>query len=194
MCSLRAVGHRPWPAVASPTSTALLAPVHRRGTSTSSSPRMPSRWPPRSPAAPPDGPSDYSGKRVRPRRARRRGNQSVNDAAVGEADASSVIVAAGGEASTVMPRPAGSDPSPMIAVMRWSFRSTHGVSSCGVAVGWLEEFDDVAGGVLEQDLLAAGSFENVVAELSTSVTEAGDVGFNVVDDEVDAVPAAGSRL
>ena len=69
-----------------------------------------------------------------------------------------------------------------------------GDASCGAAIGWLEEFDDVAGGVLKQDLSAAGSFENVVAELSTSVTETGDVGFNVVHDEVNAVPAAGSRL
>src|SRR5207237_9708257 len=34
----------------------------------------------------------------------------------------------------------------------------------------------------------------VVAGLSTGVTEAGDVGCNGVDDEGDAVPAAGCRL
>jgi hypothetical protein len=33
----------------------------------------------------------------------------------------------------------------------------------------LEEFDDVAGGVLEQDLLAARPFEDVVAKRSTGV-------------------------
>jgi hypothetical protein len=58
----------------------------------------------------------------------------------------------------------------------------------------LEEFDDVAGGVLEQDLLTAWSFEDVVAEPCTGVAESGHFGIDVVDDEMDAVPAAGSRL
>src|SRR5262245_66669962 len=58
--------------------------------------------------------------------------------------------------------------------------------------GGLEELDDVAGGVLEQDLPAAGSCEDVVAEPGPRGAEAGDFGIDVVDDEVDAVPAAGS--
>src|SRR5262245_3134029 len=60
--------------------------------------------------------------------------------------------------------------------------------------GELEELDEVAGGVQEQDLLAAGSLDDVVAEPCTGVAEAGDFGIDVVDDEVDAVPAAGARL
>src|SRR5262245_42489163 len=68
------------------------------------------------------------------------------------------------------------------------------VSSCWPVGGGLEEFDHVAGGVLEQDLLAAGSCEDVVAEPSTRVAEAGDFDIDVVDDEVDSVPAAGYRL
>src|SRR5262245_15479813 len=58
----------------------------------------------------------------------------------------------------------------------------------------LEELDDVAGGVLEQDLLAAGSLQDVVAEPGARVAQARDFGVDVVDDQVDAVPAAGARL
>src|SRR5215831_16431078 len=68
------------------------------------------------------------------------------------------------------------------------------VSSRWVEGRGLEEFDDVAGGVLEQDLFAAWSFEDVVAEQSPGVAETGDLGIDVVDDEVDAVPAARRRL
>src|SRR5262245_19096998 len=60
--------------------------------------------------------------------------------------------------------------------------------------GELEELDDVAGGVQEQDLLATGSLDDVVAEPCPGVAEAGDFGIDVVDDQVDAVPAAGTRL
>jgi hypothetical protein len=58
----------------------------------------------------------------------------------------------------------------------------------------LEEFDDVAGRVLEQDLPAAWSFEDVVAKRGTRGVEAGDFGIDVVHYEVNAVPAAGPRL
>src|SRR5262245_62518503 len=48
-----------------------------------------------------------------------------------------------------------------------------GSPSCWTGGGGLEELDDVAGGVLEQYLLAAGSFEDVVAEPSTGAAETG---------------------
>src|SRR5258708_5551091 len=60
--------------------------------------------------------------------------------------------------------------------------------------GELEELDDVAGGVLEEDLLAARSREEVVAERSTGAPKSRDLGIDVVDDQVDAIPAARSRL
>ena len=63
-----------------------------------------------------------------------------------------------------------------------------------LGAGRLEELDDVAGRILEQDLLAAGPFDDVVAERRAGVAEPGDLGVDVVDDEVDAVPAAGSGL
>jgi hypothetical protein len=47
---------------------------------------------------------------------------------------------------------------------------------------------------LEQDLLAAGALEDVVAEPCTGVAESGHFGIDVLDDEVDAVPAAGPGL
>jgi hypothetical protein len=56
----------------------------------------------------------------------------------------------------------------------------------------LEQLDDVARGVLEKDLGAAGSGEDVVAEGEPITAEARDLGLDVVDDEVDAVPAAGA--
>lgn len=40
--------------------------------------------------------------------------------------------------------------------------------------------------------LAAGSLDDVVAKPGAGVTEAGDLCAEVVDDEVDAVPAAGA--
>jgi hypothetical protein len=49
-------------------------------------------------------------------------------------------------------------------------------------VGLLKQLDDVAGRVLEQNLLAAWSFEDVVAKRSTRGEEAGDFGIDVGDD------------
>jgi hypothetical protein len=40
-----------------------------------------------------------------------------------------------------------------------------------------------------QDLLAAGSFDDFVAEPGPCVSQAGDFAVEVIDDEVDAVPA-----
>jgi hypothetical protein len=59
-------------------------------------------------------------------------------------------------------------------------------------LGVLEQLDDVAGGVLEQDLLAAGPGEDLVPERHTRGPEAVDLGRDVVDDQVDAVPHAGA--
>src|SRR6185436_19210720 len=60
--------------------------------------------------------------------------------------------------------------------------------------GGFEKFDDVAGGVLQQDLLAAGAGQDVVAKRRALGAEAGDFGFEIADDEMDAVPAAGAGL
>src|SRR5215472_3615181 len=64
------------------------------------------------------------------------------------------------------------------------------VSSRWVEGGGLEEFDDVAGGVLGQDLPAAWSLEDVVAKWGTRGAEAGGFGIDVVHYEVNA-PLAG---
>jgi hypothetical protein len=54
----------------------------------------------------------------------------------------------------------------------------------------LEQFHDVARQVLEQDLPAAGAGHDVVAEGPAGVTEAFDLGVDVVDDAVNPVPTA----
>src|SRR3954447_18528300 len=58
--------------------------------------------------------------------------------------------------------------------------------------GGLEELDRVAGGVLEQDLPAARPADDVVAERQAGRPQPIDLGPDVLDDEMDAVPA--SRL
>ena len=63
-------------------------------------------------------------------------------------------------------------------------------SSWSAARG-LKYFDYVPGGVLEQDLFAARADDDVVAECRPGIAESGDFGLDVVDKEVDAVPAAG---
>src|SRR3954469_24886373 len=59
--------------------------------------------------------------------------------------------------------------------------------------GGLEELDRVAGGVLEQDLPPAGPGDDVVAECQAGGAQAVDLIRDVLDDEVDAVPAARLR-
>src|SRR6185437_16086079 len=59
--------------------------------------------------------------------------------------------------------------------------------------GRLKELDDVARRIQEQNLLAAGPGDDVVAERRARRAQAGDFGVEVVDDQVNAVPAAGSR-
>ena len=51
--------------------------------------------------------------------------------------------------------------------------------------GGLEQLDDVAGGVFEQDLAAAGAGDDVVAEAHSGLAEPSYLGGDVGDDEVD---------
>jgi hypothetical protein len=67
-------------------------------------------------------------------------------------------------------------------------------SSRSSLVGGLEELDRVPGRVVDEDLLPAGPGDDVVAEPEACGAEALDLGVDVVDDEVDAVPAARSGL
>jgi hypothetical protein len=51
-----------------------------------------------------------------------------------------------------------------------------------------------AGGVLEQDLTAAGTGDDVVAEAQAGLVDSGDLGGDVADDEVDAFQPSGPGL
>ena len=62
--------------------------------------------------------------------------------------------------------------------------------TAGARRGGLEQFDRVAGRVLEQDLLAARAGDDVVAERQPGGAQPLDLGGDVVDDQMDAVPAA----
>ncbi|MGW1738695.1 hypothetical protein ACWCPQ_07755 [Nocardia sp. NPDC001965] len=57
----------------------------------------------------------------------------------------------------------------------------------------LEQFDEVARRVLPEDLSSAEAADDVVAEADTGRREPFDFGGDVVDDEMDTVPAAGLR-
>jgi hypothetical protein len=61
-------------------------------------------------------------------------------------------------------------------------------------MGGLEQFDEVAGRVGEQDLAPAGAGDHIVAEGQSGGAQPADLGVEVVDDEVDAVPSAGYGL
>jgi hypothetical protein len=69
-----------------------------------------------------------------------------------------------------------------------------GRAECLSACGRLEHLDQVAGGILHQDLLAAGAGHDVVAERHAVRSEPVDLGVDVGDDEVDPVPPPGSGL
>jgi hypothetical protein len=58
----------------------------------------------------------------------------------------------------------------------------------------LEQFDQVAGRVDEQDLAPAGAGDHGAAEGEAGVAEPGDLGIQVVDDEVDTVAASGGGV
>jgi hypothetical protein len=60
---------------------------------------------------------------------------------------------------------------------------------CGGPVGGLEQFDQIAVGVGEQDLAPTRASDQVTAEGQARVAEPGDLGVQVVDDELDAVTA-----
>src|SRR5436190_2260772 len=74
-------------------------------------------------------------------------------------------------------------PGPLV-IVRWA------ASACRR----LEQLYDVARWILEEDLLAARPFDNVVAERRPRRAESCDFGAEVVDDEVDAIPASGLGL
>ena len=59
------------------------------------------------------------------------------------------------------------------------------------ASGRLEQLDEVARRVDGEDLGAAGTGDDLVAERHAFLGEAGDLGLEVVEDEVDPVPPAG---
>src|SRR5689334_21728885 len=61
-------------------------------------------------------------------------------------------------------------------------------------VGGLEQFDEVAGRVGDEELAPARSGDQVAAEGQAGFPEAGGLGLQVVDDEVDAVAARGLVL
>src|SRR3954451_20474312 len=61
------------------------------------------------------------------------------------------------------------------------------------AAGGLEELDRIACGVVYEDLLPAGAGDDVVAEAEPRLAEPRDLALDVVDDQVDPVPAAWLR-
>src|SRR4051812_22713975 len=69
-----------------------------------------------------------------------------------------------------------------------------GAPRAGGPVGGLEQFDQIAVGVGEQDLAPTRAGDQVAAERQARVAEPGDLGVEVVDDEVDAVVAGGGGI
>src|SRR5262249_57171552 len=60
------------------------------------------------------------------------------------------------------------------------------------AAGRLKQLDEIAGGVLQQDLRSARPAHDVVAELDAGGAQPGDLGRNIIHDEMNAVPPAGT--
>src|SRR4030088_2648222 len=60
------------------------------------------------------------------------------------------------------------------------------------AAGRLEQLDQIAGGILEQDLRTAGPGHDLVAEFDSGGAQPCDLGGEIIDDQVNAVPAAGT--
>src|SRR5215208_6771729 len=61
----------------------------------------------------------------------------------------------------------------------------------GASVPWrFEKFDEVAGGVLKQDLLAAPATDDLVAKVRPRVAYGPNLAGEIVDLQLDAVPAA----
>src|SRR5262249_6402557 len=61
------------------------------------------------------------------------------------------------------------------------------------AAARLKELDEIAGRVLQQDLRSARPGHDVVAELDAGGAQPRDLRRNIVDNEVNAVPATGTR-
>jgi hypothetical protein len=57
----------------------------------------------------------------------------------------------------------------------------------------VEELDDVARGVQQQDLRPARAGDHVVAEVESRLAKPGDLGVEVVHDEMDAVSSRPDR-
>lgn len=55
--------------------------------------------------------------------------------------------------------------------------------------GGLEQFDQIAGGVGEQDLATTRPADHITTEGDTGSAQSGDLGVEVADDEVDTVAA-----
>src|SRR5690348_10936644 len=83
-----------------------------------------------------------------------------------------------------------------IRLIWWSARSSrnssiaYGTTRVYLGPSWLEEFDRVAGRVLEENLPSARAAEYVVAERQSRRPEPGHLRLDVGHDEVDPVPPA----
>src|SRR4051812_47205378 len=62
--------------------------------------------------------------------------------------------------------------------------------AAALTVRRLEELDEIARGVDGEHLCATGAGDDLVAELHALPIEPRDLGLEVVDDEMDAVPAS----
>jgi hypothetical protein len=56
----------------------------------------------------------------------------------------------------------------------------------------LKQLDEIAGGILQQDLRSARAAHDIVAELDAGGAQPRDLGRNIIDDEMNAVPSAGT--
>jgi catechol 2,3-dioxygenase len=72
-------------------------------------------------------------------------------------------------------------------------RTRRGACWSGSVCG-LEQFDWVAGWIVEHNLCAAGAGDDVTAELDACCSQSVDFAADVIDDQMDAVPATGDRL
>jgi hypothetical protein len=59
------------------------------------------------------------------------------------------------------------------------------------AIGRLEEFDEIAGRVLDEDLPTTGPGDDVVAKAHSFRFESSDLALELVGDEMDAIPPPG---
>jgi hypothetical protein len=61
-------------------------------------------------------------------------------------------------------------------------------------LGGLEQFDEIAGGIFQQDLRSAWPYHDFIAELEASSAKSFDFGADVIDDELDSIPTTGTRM